>query len=73
MVGLEDEEEWEGVEVNVIRQVSIVLTQHAARFVGELAKNNPDMVEPMEVVVEEALELCSESHVVQVVFIGGSG
>jgi NAD(P)-dependent dehydrogenase (short-subunit alcohol dehydrogenase family) len=68
MVGLAHEVAGEGVYVNVLSPVSIVLTQLAARFVGELAKNNPDMVEPMEVMVEAALELCSESHVGQVVF-----
>jgi NAD(P)-dependent dehydrogenase (short-subunit alcohol dehydrogenase family) len=68
MVGLAHEVAGDGVFVNVLSPVSIVLTQHAARFVGELAKNNPDMVEPVEVMVEAALELCSERHVGQLVF-----
>jgi NAD(P)-dependent dehydrogenase (short-subunit alcohol dehydrogenase family) len=68
MVGLAHEVAGDGVYVNVLSPVSIVLTQHAARFVGELAKNNPDMVEPIEVMVEAALELSSERHVGQVIF-----
>lgn len=68
MVGLGHEVASDGVFVNVLSPVSIVLTQHAARFVGALAKNNPDMVEPVEVMVEAAIELCSERHVGQVVF-----
>ena len=68
MVGLAHEVFGDGVFVNVLSPVSIVLTQHAARFVGELAKNNPDMVEPVEVMVEAAIELCSERHVGQVLF-----
>ncbi len=68
MVGLAHEVTGDGVFVNVLSPVSIVLTQHASRFVGEMAKNNPDMVEPIEVMVEAALELCSARHVGQVVF-----
>ena len=68
MVGLAHEVAGDGVFVNVLSPVSIVLTQHAARFVGELAKNNPDMVEPVEVMVEAAIELCSERHVGEVIF-----
>jgi hypothetical protein len=47
--------------------MSIVLTQEVVRFVGHIAKNNPDMVEPVELMVEAALELCTERHVGQVV------
>jgi hypothetical protein len=66
MTGLAHEVASDGVSVNVLAPVSIVLTQEAARFVGHIAKNNPDMTEPVEVMVEAALELCSERHVGQV-------
>lgn len=66
MTGLAHEVAGDGVFVNVLAPVSIVLTQETARFVGHIAKNNPDMTEPIEVMVEAALELCSERHVGQV-------
>ena len=66
MQGLAHEVAGDGVFVNVLAPVSIVLTQEAARFVGHIAKNNPDMTEPVEVMVEAALELCTERHVGQV-------
>jgi hypothetical protein len=53
----------EGVFVNTLAPVAIVLTQEAARFVGHIAKGNPDMVEPIEVMVEAAIELVTERHV----------
>jgi len=67
MTGLAHEVAGDGVFVNVLAPVSIVLTQEAARFVGEIAKNNPDMVEPIEMMVEAALELCTERHVGEIV------
>ena len=67
MQGLAHEVARDGVFVNVVAPVSIVLTQEAARFVGHIAKKNPDMAEPIEVIVEAALELCTERHVGQVV------
>jgi len=67
MTGLAHEVAGDGVFVNVLAPVSIVLTQEAARFVGHIAKNNPDMAEPIELMTEAALELCSERHVGQVV------
>jgi len=66
MTGLAHEVASDGVFVNVLAPVSIVLTQETARFVGHIAKNNPDMTEPVEVMVEAALELCSGRHVGQV-------
>ena len=68
MQGLAHEVAGDGVFVNVLAPVSIVLTQEAARFVGHIAKNNPDMTESIEVMVEAAIELCTERHVGQVVF-----
>ena len=43
-----------GVFVNVLAPVSIVLTQEAARFASDLAKDNPDVVELIEMMVEPA-------------------
>ena len=67
MTGLAHEVAGDGVFVNVLAPVSIVLTQEAARFVGHIAKNNPDMTEPIELMTEAALELCTERHVGQIV------
>jgi NAD(P)-dependent dehydrogenase (short-subunit alcohol dehydrogenase family) len=58
----------EGIRVNSLAPVSIVLTQEAARFVGHIAKQNPDMTEPMEVMVEAALALATGEHTGQVVY-----
>ncbi len=60
--GLAHEVAGDGVFVNVLSPVSIVLTQEAARFVGHIARSNPDMVEPVEVMVEAALELVTQRH-----------
>jgi citronellol/citronellal dehydrogenase len=66
--GLAHEVAGDGVFVNVLAPVSIVLTQEAARFVGHIAKSNPDMAEPIEVMVEAALELVTERHIGQVAY-----
>jgi NAD(P)-dependent dehydrogenase (short-subunit alcohol dehydrogenase family) len=65
--GLAHEVAAEGVYVNALAPVSIVLTQEAARVAGHIARANPDMVEPMEVMVEAALELVTQRHVGRVV------
>ena len=52
--------------VNALAPVAIVLTQ-GADWVRYIAKANPDWVEPVEVMAEAALELCSARHVGQVV------
>jgi NAD(P)-dependent dehydrogenase (short-subunit alcohol dehydrogenase family) len=57
-----------GVFVNRLAPVSIVLTQEAARFVGHIAKKNPDMAEPVEMMVEAAVELVSGRHVGRLVY-----
>jgi NAD(P)-dependent dehydrogenase (short-subunit alcohol dehydrogenase family) len=64
--GLAHEVAGDGVFVNVLAPVAIVLTQEAARFVGHIAKSNPDMAEPIEVMVEAALELVTERHIGQI-------
>jgi NAD(P)-dependent dehydrogenase (short-subunit alcohol dehydrogenase family) len=66
--GLAHEVAGDGVFVNLLAPVSIVLTQEAARFVGHIARRNPDMAEPVEVMVEAALELVSGRHVGRVVY-----
>jgi hypothetical protein len=53
----------DGVFVNRLAPVAIVLTQEAERFVGHIARANPDMAEPMEVMVEAAVELVTGRHV----------
>lgn len=65
--GLAHEVAGDGVFVNVLAPVSIVLTQETARFVGHIARSNPDMAEPVEVMVEAALELVTQRHVGRIV------
>jgi 3-oxoacyl-[acyl-carrier protein] reductase len=52
--------------VNSMAPTSIVLTQ-GADYVRDIARKNPDMVEPVETMAEAALELCTGRHVGQVV------
>jgi len=61
--GLAHEIAGDGVYVNTLAPVAIVLTQEATRVAGHIARENPDLVEPIEVVVEAALELVTERHV----------
>ena len=53
--------------VNAMAPVAIVLTQ-GADYVRDIARRNPDMVEPVEMMAEAALELCTGHHVGRVVF-----
>ena len=53
--------------VNALAPVAIVLTQ-GADYVRNIARKNPDMVEPVEMMAEAALELCTGRHVGEVVF-----
>jgi NAD(P)-dependent dehydrogenase (short-subunit alcohol dehydrogenase family) len=53
--------------VNAMAPVAIVLTQ-GADYVRDIARRNPDMVEPVEMMVEAALELSTGRHVGRVVF-----
>ncbi len=52
--------------VNALAPVAIVLTQ-GADWVRDIARQNPDWVEPVEMMAEAALELCSRRHVGRVV------
>jgi len=53
--------------VNALAPVAIVMTQ-GADYVRDIARKNPDMVEPVEMMAEAALELCSGRHVGRVVY-----
>ena len=64
---LADELAEHDIFVNAMAPVAIVLTQ-GADYVREIARKNPDMVEPVEMMAEAALELCSERHVGKVVY-----
>jgi NAD(P)-dependent dehydrogenase (short-subunit alcohol dehydrogenase family) len=57
----------EGVFVNAMAPVSIVNTPGAAH-VKHIAKANPDWVEPLEMMAEAAIELCTGRHVGRVVY-----
>lgn len=63
---LADEVAEHGVFVNALAPVAIVMTE-GADYVRDIARSNPDMVEPIEVMVEAALELCTQRHVGRVV------
>jgi NAD(P)-dependent dehydrogenase (short-subunit alcohol dehydrogenase family) len=52
--------------VNALAPVAIVLTE-GADYVRDIARRNPDMVEPVEMMAEAALELCTGHHVGRVV------
>jgi NAD(P)-dependent dehydrogenase (short-subunit alcohol dehydrogenase family) len=55
------------VFVNALAPVSIVLTQ-GADYVRDIARKHPDMAEPVEMMAEAALELCTGRHVGRVVY-----
>ena len=57
----------ESIFVNALAPVAIVLTEGAS-YVRDIARKNPDMVEPVEVMAEAALELCSARHVGRVIY-----
>jgi NAD(P)-dependent dehydrogenase (short-subunit alcohol dehydrogenase family) len=60
--GLAHEVASAGICVNTLAPENIVLT-YGAEYVRDIARRNPDMVEPVEVMAEAALELCSGRHV----------
>ena len=53
--------------VNCMMPTSIVLTS-GADYVRDIARKNPDWVEPVEMMAERALELCTGRHVGRVIF-----
>ncbi|MCX2982252.1 SDR family NAD(P)-dependent oxidoreductase [Halieaceae bacterium IMCC14734] len=56
-----------GLCINTLAPEAIVLTP-GAEYVRDIAERRPDMVEPLEVMVEAALELCTQRHCGQVCF-----
>lgn len=65
--GLAHEVAVDDVFVNTLAPESIVLTA-GADYVRDIARRNPDMVEPVETMAEAALALCSGRHVGQICF-----
>ena len=57
----------QGVYVNSLAPTAIVMTP-GAELIREIAERRPDMVEPVEMMAEAALELCTGTHVGQVVY-----
>jgi NAD(P)-dependent dehydrogenase (short-subunit alcohol dehydrogenase family) len=57
----------ENIFVNAMAPNNIVLTS-VSEEVRAIAERRPDMVEPVEMMAEAALELCTGSHVGQVVY-----
>lgn len=64
--GLGHELASEEIFVNAMAPTAIVLTQGAS-YVRDIARKSPDMAEPIEMMAEAALELCTGRHVAQVV------
>jgi NAD(P)-dependent dehydrogenase (short-subunit alcohol dehydrogenase family) len=60
--GLAHEVAADGVYVNTLAPEAIVLTPGAA-YVRDIAERRPDMVEPIEMMAEAALALCTGQHV----------
>ncbi|MEZ5501260.1 MAG: SDR family NAD(P)-dependent oxidoreductase [Halioglobus sp.] len=65
--GLAHEVASEGICINTLAPENIVLTS-GADYVRDIARRNPDMAEPVEVMAEAALALCSGRHVGQVTY-----
>jgi hypothetical protein len=57
----------DGIFINAMAPSNIVMTPGAS-YVRDIALRRPDMVEPVEMMAEAALELCSQRHVGRVVF-----
>ena len=66
-VALAHEVAEQGIFVNAMAPVSIVLTQ-GADFVRDIARKNPNLAEPVEMMAEGALELCTGRHVGRVIY-----
>ncbi len=64
--GLAHELQEHGIFVNCMRPTAIVLTE-GADFVRDIARANPNMLEPVEMMAEGALELCTGRHVGRVI------
>ncbi len=64
---LADELVDDNIFINAMAPTSIVLTS-VSKMVVDIASRRPDMVEPIEMMAEAALALCSGRHVGQVVY-----
>jgi hypothetical protein len=65
--GLAHEVAADGIYVNSLAPENIVLTS-GAEYVREIARQNPDMAEPVEIMAEAALALCHRSIVGQICY-----
>ncbi len=65
--GLAHELAPERIYINTLAPENIVLTS-GAEYVRDIARRNPDMAEPVEMMAEAALALCSGSHVGQTAY-----
>jgi NAD(P)-dependent dehydrogenase (short-subunit alcohol dehydrogenase family) len=65
--GLAHEVTKDRIYINTLAPENIVLTS-GADYVRDIARRNPDMAEPVEVMAEAALELCSGTHVGRVTY-----
>ena len=61
-VGLAHELQEHGIFVNCMKPTAIVLTE-GADWTRDIARTNPNMLEPVEMMAEGALEFCSGRHV----------
>ncbi len=64
--GLAHEVQEYGIFVNCMMPTAIVLTE-GADFVRDIARANPNMLEPVEMMAEGALELCTGRHVGRII------
>jgi len=65
--GLAHEVAADGICINTLAPENIVLTS-GADYVREIARRSPDMAEPVEMMAEAALALCSGKHIGQVTY-----
>lgn len=64
--GLAHELQEHGIFVNCMRPTAIVLTD-GADWTRDIARSNPNMLEPVEMMAEGALELCTGRHVGRII------
>lgn len=57
----------DGIYINTLAPENIVMTAGAS-YVRDIAERRPDMVEPIEMMAEAALALCSGAHIGQVTY-----
>lgn len=64
--GLAHELQGHGIFVNCMKPTAIVLTE-GADWTRDIARTNPNMLEPVEMMAEGALELCTGRHVGRII------